>query len=302
MIWTKKASLVKRVLSTTTPGKEAKDGSSFRRAVAEARRHGDLVLRRVASPRSYPKSLRQGKMALARLDLHARGDRMGLSLAMPQSRTIPAAMPWRGLIAWRLAQGLPPCSADTGAYCTAATTCPKKPARDWCATPAGRSRTNRPASGFGTGDRVRGWTARPSPCPTRRRIRRPIRNRRQKPGCGFPIARILVIFSLSVGTVLEAAIGKYKGKQTGENSLFRRLYGVLRRRRRDPGGPLFQRLVRHCLAAATRRRHASSASINCGHGLSHGQAIGQGRPLGGLDAAATTEMDVAEQYATLPES
>ena len=49
----------------------------------------------------------------------------------------------------------------------------------------------------------------------------------QKPGCGFPIARILVIFSLSAGTVLEAAIGKYKGKQTGENSLFRRLYDAL---------------------------------------------------------------------------
>ena len=49
----------------------------------------------------------------------------------------------------------------------------------------------------------------------------------QKPGCGFPIARILVVFSLSVGTVLEAAIGKYKGKQTGENSLFRELYDAL---------------------------------------------------------------------------
>jgi hypothetical protein len=49
----------------------------------------------------------------------------------------------------------------------------------------------------------------------------------QKPGCGFPIARILVIFSLSVGAVLEAAIGKYKGKQTGENSLFRGLYDAL---------------------------------------------------------------------------
>ena len=34
----------------------------------------------------------------------------------------------------------------------------------------------------------------------------------QKPGRGFPIARILVIFSLSVGTVLEVAIGKYQGK------------------------------------------------------------------------------------------
>ena len=36
-----------------------------------------------------------------------------------------------------------------------------------------------------------------------------------------------MIFSLSVGTVLEAAIGKYKGKQTGENSLFRELYPTL---------------------------------------------------------------------------
>ena len=44
---------------------------------------------------------------------------------------------------------------------------------------------------------------------------------------GFPSARILVIFSLSVGTALEAAIGKYQGKQTGENSLFRGLYDVL---------------------------------------------------------------------------
>jgi hypothetical protein len=48
----------------------------------------------------------------------------------------------------------------------------------------------------------------------------------QEPGCGFPIARIVVVFSLAVGTVLEAAIGKYQGKQTGENSLFRELYGV----------------------------------------------------------------------------
>ncbi len=51
--------------------------------------------------------------------------------------------------------------------------------------------------------------------------------RTQKPGCGFPIARILAIFSLATGTMLEAAIGKYKGKQTGENSLLRGLYGAL---------------------------------------------------------------------------
>ena len=50
----------------------------------------------------------------------------------------------------------------------------------------------------------------------------------QRRGCGFPIARIVVVFSLAVGTVLDAAIGKYQGKQTGENSLFRTLHDVLR--------------------------------------------------------------------------
>jgi DDE family transposase len=43
----------------------------------------------------------------------------------------------------------------------------------------------------------------------------------QKPGLGFPIARILVIFSLAVGTVLEAAMGRYQGKQTSELALLR---------------------------------------------------------------------------------
>jgi hypothetical protein len=43
----------------------------------------------------------------------------------------------------------------------------------------------------------------------------------QAPGVGFPIARILVIFSLAVGTVLDAALGPYQGKQTSELALLR---------------------------------------------------------------------------------
>jgi hypothetical protein len=45
----------------------------------------------------------------------------------------------------------------------------------------------------------------------------------QKPGLGFPIARIVVVFSLAVGTVLEAAIGPYQGKQTSELALLRQV-------------------------------------------------------------------------------
>jgi hypothetical protein len=49
----------------------------------------------------------------------------------------------------------------------------------------------------------------------------------QKPGLGFPIARILLIISLAVGTVLEAAMGPYQGKQSSELGLFRQISGQL---------------------------------------------------------------------------
>jgi len=50
---------------------------------------------------------------------------------------------------------------------------------------------------------------------------------RPAPRLRLPIARVVVVFSLAVGTVLEAALGKYQGKQTGENSLFRTLHPLL---------------------------------------------------------------------------
>jgi Transposase DDE domain len=49
-------------------------------------------------------------------------------------------------------------------------------------------------------------------------------NPAQRPGLGFPIARLVVVFCLATGAALEAAIGRYQGKQTGENALFRRLW------------------------------------------------------------------------------
>ena len=43
----------------------------------------------------------------------------------------------------------------------------------------------------------------------------------QKPGCGFPIARMIGVFSLATGAINLTALGAYKGKQTGETSLLR---------------------------------------------------------------------------------
>ena len=50
---------------------------------------------------------------------------------------------------------------------------------------------------------------------------------KQKLGLGFPIARLVVLVSLGCGAVLNWAMGPCKGKQTGEDALFRLLYGSL---------------------------------------------------------------------------
>jgi len=50
----------------------------------------------------------------------------------------------------------------------------------------------------------------------------------ERPGLGFPLARLVVVFSLAVGTVLDAAVGPFAGKRTGEPALFRGLHPGLR--------------------------------------------------------------------------
>lgn len=133
------------------------------------------------------------------------------------------------LIAWRMANGQRPCSADTGAYCTARENIPEEACRrllretgrdvDEEAPPAWRWNGRRVLNVDGSTVTMADTAANQQEYP---------QVSGQQPGCGFPSARIVVVFSLAVGTVLEAAIGQYKGKQTGENSLFRTLHDLLR--------------------------------------------------------------------------
>ena len=43
----------------------------------------------------------------------------------------------------------------------------------------------------------------------------------QKEGLGFPVCRIVAIISLTTGSIIDANIGKYSGKGTGEQALLR---------------------------------------------------------------------------------
>jgi putative transposase len=49
----------------------------------------------------------------------------------------------------------------------------------------------------------------------------------QKPGVGLPIARVVAILSLATACVMDVALGRYAGKQTGEPALLRELFGRL---------------------------------------------------------------------------
>ncbi len=132
------------------------------------------------------------------------------------------------LIAWRLTAGQKPCSADTGAYCTARDNIPEEACQRLLRQTGRDADEEAPSSWRWLGRRVLnvdGSTVTMADTGANQKEYPQLSG--QKPGCGFPIARIVVVFSLAVGTVLEAAIGQYQGKQTGENSLFRTLHGLL---------------------------------------------------------------------------
>jgi hypothetical protein len=132
------------------------------------------------------------------------------------------------LVAWRTARGLKPCSTETSAYCIARDALGEETCRKLVRRTGRDIESQAPDEWLWQGRRVRvvdGSTITMPDTPENQ-AEYP-QQRSQRPGCGLPLARILVVFSLSVGTVLEAAIGKYHGKQTGENSLFRQLYEAL---------------------------------------------------------------------------
>jgi hypothetical protein len=52
-------------------------------------------------------------------------------------------------------------------------------------------------------------------------------SREQKPGLGFPLARLVALISLASGAVLDWAMAPCKGKDTSEHALFRELFDAL---------------------------------------------------------------------------
>jgi hypothetical protein len=139
------------------------------------------------------------------------------------------------LLAFRVATGLAPCSTDTGAYCKARRRLPEALLHE-LTRQTGRGLLGQAADAWLWKQRrvkVVDGTGLSMPDTPENQKEYP-QGKKTRPGVGFPLLRLVVVFSLSVGTVLDAALGRFHGtKQASELALFRTLDDVL-----EPGDVL----------------------------------------------------------------
>jgi hypothetical protein len=133
------------------------------------------------------------------------------------------------LIAHRLSQGQRACSAETGAHCQARQRLPESFFAD-VACSVGRGLDDQADQRWLWKERrvylFDGTTVTMPDTRENQAAYPQVYN--QKPGLGFPIARIGAVISLACGAVVNLGFCQYAGKGQGEVSLLRRLWDVLR--------------------------------------------------------------------------
>jgi len=126
----------------------------------------------------------------------------------------------------RLVGGLSPCSTLTGGYCRARQRLPLTLVSSLVRQTGQLIDNHVPVDWRWQGRPVRliDGTTVTLPDTLENQIEYP-QQTEQKVGLGFPICRIVGVICLSSGVLLDAAIGQYQGKGTGESSLLRGMLG-----------------------------------------------------------------------------
>ena len=126
------------------------------------------------------------------------------------------------LNAWRVAKGLPKVSSETTSYCKARCRLPEalfERLLRWTATRCEEATDEDWLFCDRVVEMVDGWTVTMADSEENQEEYPQMAG--QKPGCGFPIARMIGLFSLATGAINFTAMAAYQGKQTGETSLLR---------------------------------------------------------------------------------
>ena len=196
------------------------------------------------------------------------------------------------LIAFRVARGEKPCGPETGSYCKARQRLPLKVVTDLARGTAQSVDEKAKDSLTWKGRSVHlvdGSTVSMPDTPANQEVFPQPES--QKPGLGFPLARLVAVISLATGVVRELALGRYQGKETGETALFRSLWDRFRAGDIIVGDRYFASFFGIAPLLAARRRwgvpDASAAEVR----LPAGMSVGGGGPCGELDQAVETGVD-----------
>ena len=131
------------------------------------------------------------------------------------------------LIAHRLSQGQRPCSAETGAYCQARKRLPEGFFSDVARRTGRALETNVDKQWLWKSRRVYVYDGSSVSMPDTPENQRDYpQPDTQKPGLGFPLARIAAVFSLACGAVLDLGICRYAGKGQSELGMLRTLWNT----------------------------------------------------------------------------
>src|SRR5262249_47855383 len=132
-------------------------------------------------------------------------------------------------IAHRLARGQGPCSAETGAYCQARKRLPEAFLSEAARRTGQALEAGVDAEWLWKHRRVYVYdgasVSMADTPPNQAEYPQPVA---QRPGLGFPLARIAAVFSLACGAVLDMGICRYAGKGQSELGMLRTLWDLLR--------------------------------------------------------------------------
>lgn len=133
------------------------------------------------------------------------------------------------VVAHRASSGLEPCSPNAASYCNARKRLPTGVLRALAKRTARQLQDGLP--------RAWNWNGRDVFIADGSHVSMPDTKENQqaypqvynqRPGIGFPLARLTVLLSLASGACHDLAIAAYAGKGTGETTLLRQMYGTLK--------------------------------------------------------------------------
>jgi hypothetical protein len=126
------------------------------------------------------------------------------------------------VVAHRQRQGLKPCSSQTGAYCIARKRMPESVFAECVRQTALAQEAQAPADWkwFGRPVKIVDGTTVSMPDTPDNQAAYP-QPSSQRPGLGFPLVRVLGVFSLATGMILDLRFARFAGKHQSELGMFR---------------------------------------------------------------------------------